>query len=120
MDGGFANVFVSHYQAEPITKTITATETFESFGWEHLCFPSYRMPRPISSLMITLLRNSSRNLVVPFMVADPWAEPDTIKRVWCAFKVLCTVEGQAPPHAGSVLRNTCQMALQLVMVNSTQ
>jgi len=28
------------------------------------------------------------------VVAEPWAEPDTIKRIWCVFKVLCTVECQ--------------------------
>jgi len=37
MDGGLAHVLVSHYRADPITKTITATETFEKtrFGLKH-------------------------------------------------------------------------------------
>ena len=92
---GYGDVFVSHYQAELIMETTNAMESFEKshIGVTHILdvfsirqgvpddFKSDYVEKLITMIGLTL------------MVAKPWNKPDTIKRVWCVFEILCTVQG---------------------------
>lgn len=79
MGAGFAQVFVSHYQADPITKTITAMETFEKtrFG-----LFSIRQGAK-SDVKLDYVKELITKIGLALMVVEPWAELDTTKRICC-------------------------------------
>jgi len=92
---GFAKVFVSHYQAELITQTIAALEIFEKTRCEIKYFlDAFCIRQGVAGdFKLDYVKKVITKNGLTLMVADPWVQPDTIKRIWHAFEILCTVEG---------------------------
>jgi hypothetical protein len=110
------NVFISHYQAELISETFSAMQSFDlrnqGSGNTYYFLDVFSIRQASENdFDLDHVQSLIKGVDKTMLVAQPWREPDAITRVWCVFEILVTVESSVELEVSMV--HTRELAVEL-------
>ena len=101
---GKADVFLSHAQKEPFSMTLDAMRCYELRRQKFIKFfvDVFALRQCVQDFVLEVVQDAIKKIGCTVLLCEPWANPFTLSRTFCAFEVYATVEGQvlSPPLLG--------------------